>query len=249
MSGWIKTYRSLADHWLAEQPERLGWWILLLLKVSHEDKKVLVGNHLIELKRGQIITSYEKLSQLWKTSKKTAERFVDVLEREQMLTRFVTHKVSVLTICNYESYQDRKRGKVSDNCPDADPILTRLVSTYKEDKEDKEINNTNTAHAREGCLSWDAIREQGYFNTFKGQGSAIPFARRVGKTPQEVMQLAEIYMATRELKDRGHNDYNEFVNLFLWHVENNKISIPVKTEPKKEKKVITNSDIFKVYGE
>lgn len=245
MSGWIKTYRSLADHWLADQPEKLGWWVLLLLKVAHEDKKVLIGNQPFELKRGQINISYEKLALLWKTSKKSAERFVELLEREQMLTRCVTHKVSVLTICNYESYQDRKRGKVSDNCPDADPIVTRQVSAIKEDKEEKEINNTNTAHAREGILSWDAIREQGYFNTFKGQGSAIPFARRVGKTPQEVMQLAEIYMATRELKDRGHNDYNEFVNLFLWHVENNKIAIPA--QPKAEKKVISGKDVFNVY--
>lgn len=247
MSGWIKTYRSLADHWLAEQPEKLGWWVLLLLKVSHEDKKVLVGNHLIELKRGQINISYEKLAQLWKTSKKTAERFVDVLEKEQMLTRFVTHKVSVLTICNYENYQDRKRGKVSDNCPDADPILTRLVSTIKEDKEDKEINKlTNSACVREGILSWDAVREQGYFDTFKSQGSAIPFSRRVGKTPQEVMKLAEIYMATRQLKDKGHKDFNEFVNLFLWHVENNKITIPA--QPKVEKKVVSGADVLKVYG-
>lgn len=248
MSGWIKTYRSLADHWLAEQPEKLGWWVLLLLKVAHEDKKVLIGNQPFELKRGQINISYEKLALLWKTSKKSAERFVELLEREQMLTRCVTHKVSVLTICNYESYQDRKRGKVSDNCPDDDPIVTRQVSAIKEDKEDKEYINkhTNSACAREGIVSWDAVREQGYFNSFKGQGSAIPFSKRVGKTPQEVMKLAEIYMATRQLKDKGHKDYNEFVNLFLWHVENNKISL--HAQPKVEKKVVSGADVLKVYG-
>ena len=53
MAGWIKIYRELADHWLAQHPEKLGWWVLLLLKVAHEDKKVLVGNQMIELKIGQ----------------------------------------------------------------------------------------------------------------------------------------------------------------------------------------------------
>ena len=79
-------------------------------------------------------------------------------------------------------------------------------------------------------------------------GSAIPLSKKTGKTAQEVMELLDIYMAHRELKDRGHKDYNEFISLFMWHIENNKISIPAKAEVKKEKKVITGADIFKVYG-
>lgn len=62
------------------------------------------------------------------------------------------------------------------------------------------------------------------------------------------MDLLEVYMAHRELKDRGHKDYNEFLSLFIWHVENNKISIPTKAETKKEPKVISGSDIYNVYG-
>ena len=87
MAGWIKVYRDLADHWLAKHPEKLGWWVLLLMKVAHEDKKVLAGNQLIELKRGQIIASLTYLAELWQTSKRTAERFVELLVKEQMLSR------------------------------------------------------------------------------------------------------------------------------------------------------------------
>ena len=71
-------------------------------------------------------------------------------------------------------------------------------------------------------------------------------ARRLGKKPQEVMALLDVYMAHRELKDRGHKDYNEFISLFIWHVENGKISVPIET--KKEPKVISGSDIYNVYG-
>ena len=123
-----------------------------------------------------------------------------------------------------------------------------MPNETKKNKEEKEIYNTNTAHAREGNVSWDSSREQGFYDTFKGQGSALPFSKKTGKTPKEVMELLDIYMAHRQLKDRGHKDFNEFISLFIWHVENNKISIPTKPEVKKEKKVITGSDIFKVYG-
>lgn len=251
MSGWIKTYRSLADHWLADQPEKLGWWVLLLLKVAHEDKKVMIGNQPFELKRGQINISYEKLALLWKTSKKSAERFVELLEREQMLTRCVTHKVSVLTICNYESYQERKRGKVSDNCPDADPIVTRQVSAIKEEKEEKEILDINTnAHTREEKISFDAEREQGFFNTFKGTGVGVSVARATGKKADEIFQLLDIFMAECQIRESGHKDFQDFKEHFLNAIKGDYISLPAQPQPSQpKKKVITNEDLYKeMYG-
>jgi hypothetical protein len=115
---------------------------------------------------------------------------------------------------------------MSDQCP----------TETKNVEECKRNNNTNPAYAREGNVSWDSSRERGYFDSFKGQGSAIPFARSVGKTPTEVMSLLEVYMARRELKNKGHKDYNEFVSLFLWHVENKKISLPVEEKAKSKGK-------------
>ena len=248
MAGWIKTYRDLANHWLAQDLEKLGWWIMLLLKVNYEDKKVLAGSRLIELKSGQIIASLSFLASLWKTSKRTAERFIDLLEQEQMVSRCTSQKVTILTICNWDTYQEIATTKRADARANREPITRQSVSENKKEeeiKEIKEINNTNTAHAREGVISWDADKEQGFFNTFKGQGSAIPLAKKIGKTPQDVMKLLDVYMAHRELKNKGHKDFQEFVNLFIWHIENNKISIPVV---KKEPKVISGAAIFDVYG-
>lgn len=247
MSGWIKTYRSLADHWLAEQPEKLGWWVLLLLKVSHEDKKILMGNQLVELKRGQINISFSSLAELWKTSRASAERFVELLEQEQMISREVRRKVSIITICNYESYQDKRRGKRDDD----EPIAIRSRDTIKEDKEDKEIDidltNAPAPRTRERDVDWDEERERGYVETFKGQGSAIPLSKVVGKTAREIMTLLEIYISSRQLKNLGHRDFMHFVEAFQYAIKNNKISIPAAPVQPKEKKVISGADIFNVY--
>ena len=247
--GWIKVHRSLAEHWLAEHPEKLGWWVLLLLKVAHEDKKVLAGNHLIDLKRGQIIASLTFLAELWNTSKRTAERFVTLLEDDKMLSRCTRQKVTILTICNYDDYQVNKGSKCANACANDEPIGIQSVSEIKKEKESKEIYNTNSAYTytREENIPWVAETEKGYASTFIGQGSAIPFAKRVGKTPQEVVKLLDVYMAERELKNKGHKDYNEFVNFFLWHVTNKKITIPVEEQKPKERKVISGADILKIY--
>lgn len=247
-TGWIKVYREIENHWISKDLRRLGWWIYLLYKASYEDNKVLVGSRLIELKRGQLIISLSALEKRFEASRPTVLKFLELLEQEKMVTRCVYQKVTILTICNYDDYQGVGQKEVTNMETNSLPIALPMRYPTKEDKEEKNINNTNNTHTREGVISWDSSREQGYYNTFKGQGSALPFSKKTGKTPKEVMALLDIYMAHRELKDRGHKDYNEFISLFIWHVENNKISIPAKSETKKEPKVISGSDIYKVYG-
>ena len=249
-TGWIKIHRELGKHWLAQDMEKLGRWIDLLLLANFEDGKVLVGDTLVPIKRGQMVMSFSFLAKRWNCSKSTASKFIELLESDEMVERYTERKATILTICKYDSYQQSSDSSPNDVANDDRTIAERLPNETKKNKEEKEINNTNTAHAhiREGVISWDSSREQGYCNTFKGMGSAIPLSKKTGKTAQEVMELLDIYMAHRELKDRGHKDYNEFISLFMWHVENNKISIPAKPEVKKEKKVITGADIFKVYG-
>ena len=247
MSGWIKTYRSLADHWLAEQPEKLGWWVLLLLKVSHEDKKILIGNNLVELKRGQINISFSLLAELWKTSKASAERFVELLEKEQMIIREVSHKVSIITICNYESYQDKKRGKRDDD----DTMVGRSRDTTKEIKEVKEyidLTNTRTSRTREERVEWDDTRESGFAERFKAQGSARLIMRTTGKSPEDVMRLLDVYLASRQIKNLGHKDFNHFLEAFQHAIKNNKISVPAAPTQSKEKKVISGAAILDIYG-
>lgn len=247
MSGWIKIYREIAQHWIFQDAEKFKWWIDLLFMAAHEDYKTLINGNLVCLKRGQLSVSLSFLANKWGRSKEKVLNFLKLLESDNMITRNSDRKSTTITICNYESYQDVPEQTPTTEPTDVRPISDQSPTEYKNVEECKEINKlTNSACAREGIMSWDAVREQGYFDTFKSQGSAIPFSRRVGKTPREVMQLAEIYMATRQLKNKGHKDYNEFVNLFLWHVENKKITIPAQL--KAEKKVISGKDVLNVYG-
>lgn len=210
MAGWIKIYRELADHWLAQHPEKLGWWVLLLLKVAHEDKKVLVGNQMIELKRGQIIASLTYLADLWQTSKRTAERFVELLEKEQMLSRCVSRKVSIITICNYESYQEKKRGKRADECADDAPIGIQSVSEIKNIKEDKEIYNTPTAHTCT-CES-----EQGFINRYRTEGMWADACLILHlKSIADCQQLFDRWITEYQHNGDTHQSYSDFKKHFI----------------------------------
>ncbi len=239
MTGWIKIYRDLQDHWLAQDMEKLGRWTSLLLMATHEDKKVLVGNQLIEIKRGQLIASNSFLAERWKISERSVLRFLDLLESDSMLHRCTHRKVTILTICNYDSYQEKRKSKVTNTCTDEAPIAHRKVTELKNIEEDKEINNTNSARTHEGkFISWDAAREREFYNSFKGRSAYLPMATAVGKSGKDVVALLDVYMATREVINRGHKDYNEFVSLFKWHIENNKIKLHEQPQQKKSKNIL-----------
>ncbi len=238
MAGWIKIYRDLQDHWLAQDMEKLGRWTSLLLMATHEDKKVLVGNQLIELKRGQLIASNSFLAERWKISERSVLRFLDLLESDSMLHRCTHRKVTILTICNYDSYQEKRKSKVTNTCTDEAPIAHRKVTENKNEEEDKEIYNTNSARTHEERVSWIASTERGYSDTFKARGAYIPMGTATGKSGKEILSLLEVYMANREVRDMGHKDYNEFVNLFKWHIENGKIKLPDAPQQKKSKNIL-----------
>lgn len=210
MAGWIKIYRELADHWLAQNPEKLGWWVLLLLKASHEDKKVLVGNQLVELKRGQIIASLAYLAELWQTSKRTAERFVELLEKDKMLSRCVSRKVSVVTICNYESYQEKRRGRRADECADAAPIGIQSVSEIKKNKEDKEIYNTTTAPA------YTCESEQDFINRYRAEGmwSDVALILHI-KSVDDCQHLFDRWIIEYQHNGDTHSSYTDFKKHFI----------------------------------
>lgn len=210
MAGWIKVYRDLADHWLAKHPEKLGWWVLLLLEVEHEDKKMLVGNQLIEVKRGQVVASLSFLSELWQTSKKTADRFVTLLIEDQMLTRNMIRNVSVLTVCNYDSYQDKKMETRHDVRHEADTRLTRQVSEIKEDKEEEEIyyNINNSAHTR--------TREDEFIAQYRQEGMWADVAMILHlKSVSECEHLFDRWILEYQHKGMTHPDYTNFKSHFI----------------------------------
>ena len=65
--GYILLYRDICTNWIWEdKPFSKGQaFIDLILRANHNDNSVLFGNQIIEVKRGEFITSIAKLSDAW----------------------------------------------------------------------------------------------------------------------------------------------------------------------------------------
>lgn len=76
------------------------------MMANHEDRKILLGNELIEIKRGSFITSELKLMNRWGWSKTKVRNFLELLESDNMVIKKADTKKTTLTIVNYNDYQD-----------------------------------------------------------------------------------------------------------------------------------------------
>lgn len=108
LEGWLKLYRSIQNHWLWEdKPFSRGQaFIELLLMANHKDNKILFNGELIEVKRGSRITSLRQLSEAWGWSTKKTKKFLELLEKDNMITVKSDNKKTLVTIENYGGYQE-----------------------------------------------------------------------------------------------------------------------------------------------
>ncbi len=107
MAGWIKLHRSISSHWSwSSEPFSKGQaWVDLILNAGHTDRKISIKNTIVELKRGQQARSEITLSKSWKWSRGKVRRFLGQLEKDGMIVQQSGHLTSIISICNYESFQ------------------------------------------------------------------------------------------------------------------------------------------------
>ena len=104
--GWIKLSRSIADHWLWRDPVKLKWWLDLLIMAKWKDSKEIVGQTVVDVKRGQAMASNGFLSKRWQVHPDTVRSFLRTLIADGMLVQTTYPKYNLLTICNFDKYQE-----------------------------------------------------------------------------------------------------------------------------------------------
>lgn len=208
MAGWIKIHRDIATHWIFQDECKFKWWIDLLLMASYEDNKQLVGDRLVEVKRGQMIVSLSFLSKRWGKAKGTILKFLELLESDHMIDRCTDRKVTILTICKYESYQEAEKQSLTDEVNDCLPMTDRCLTELKKLEEVKEIYNTPTAHTY--------TREQEFINQYRREGRWSDACLILHlKSREDCENLFDRWILEYQHKGQTHQDYTDFKGHFI----------------------------------
>lgn len=107
-SGWIKIHRKITDNplYFAEPFTRIQAWIDLLLLANHKEGFFYVRGNRVTVERGQMGMSQKNLAQRWKWSRGKVDRYLKDLENTGNIIQQKNSITSIISICNYEKYQD-----------------------------------------------------------------------------------------------------------------------------------------------
>ena len=156
--GYILQPRKIDNSTIAEQPPHVREiWLYLLRNANHKD-------HNSGIKRGQILTSYKTIREAlkWRVGyrverykKHHCEIAMKALTRLQMIATTKTTRGMVITICNYDYYQNPKNYE-NDNENDNETTSKRQSNDtiYKNVKNEKNEKN------KEGAKNLPALSER-----------------------------------------------------------------------------------------
>ena len=142
--GYIKLYRKVMDSFVWTNPNMYKLWMLCLMKASHEDRKFLFNGKEISLNSGEFVTGRDAITfemnkgvtREHQVNSASVWRWLKKFEKEQMLNIKSTTKYSVISINNWSEYQG-----VEQQVNIKRTTSEQQVNTYKNDKNDKNINN------------------------------------------------------------------------------------------------------------
>lgn len=143
--GFVKIHRDIQNHWLwTDKPFARGQaWIDLLVMTNYAEGDILSKGNLVHLERGQVFRSIGYLSERWGWNKKKVRKFLEVLERDKMVTTKGLANGTLITIENYARWNDE--GSVEGSAevtPRGHVGVTK--GSQKEKNKKKEKNNNST---------------------------------------------------------------------------------------------------------
>jgi len=103
MEGWIKIYRKMLDWEWYKDGNTKDLFLHLLLTANREDK-TWRG---VKVERGQSLTSRATLASETGMSEGQVKRSLAKLIATNNLTIKATNKYTIITVCNFESYQEQ----------------------------------------------------------------------------------------------------------------------------------------------
>ena len=165
MSGTINVARSLWSDPTFKDSEvsQREAWIWLIAEASWKSRTRRFGSFVINLERAQLAVSTRFLAKAWRWSEARVRRYLDKLENQRMIQRGTDAGISVITICNYDKFQNKPH--VGDAGPTRQPARDRRTTDANEnkgeirEKEDKEAD-AEDARAHEPENSIDGLDEK-----------------------------------------------------------------------------------------
>jgi len=132
VAGYIKLHRSLKDHllWTDDPFSRGQAWVDLIMLANFKQTSFRKRGIRVIVERGQVAYSTKGLADRWHWSRPKVDRYLTELTAVHQIVHQKTNLTTLITIVNYEKYQEESAPKRAPN--------VHQTCTLEEGKEGKE---------------------------------------------------------------------------------------------------------------
>ena len=174
--GWIKIYRSLLDWEWFDDAETVQLFIYLLVTANYEDKKWRG----MVVERGQTIIGVAALAKRLGSTERKIRTRLEYLTNSGTISRKSTNRFTIVTICNYDSYQDVEETQRQTDVRQMSNRCQTDVKQMSTPKEDKKIRSIESKEEVAKATSKKRAVKKG-----KGESGEDPKPKDATKKPTE----------------------------------------------------------------
>mgnify|MGYP000356042858 CR=1 FL=1 len=141
MDGWVKLWRKSLESGLLQNHQLWAFWCWCLMKASHKTKKQMIGYQMVELKPGQFVFGRKQAANELGMSEQQVRTCLKKLKKLQNLTTKPTNKFTIISIVNWETYQQEQARNQPTEQPAANQQLTSSSPAANHKQECKNAKN------------------------------------------------------------------------------------------------------------
>lgn len=126
-NGFVPLSRKLFRNFLWKEERELSRfeaWLDMIQQAKFATETAMVEGRCLSVRRGDLVASVRYLAQRWRWSRSRVERFLNLLKEQAMIETRTETGVNVITLCNYEAYNNPR---------DTDGTATRTVAGQSRD--------------------------------------------------------------------------------------------------------------------
>ena len=191
-SGWIKLYRIDENHWLYRESKARAFWFDLLSIATWKDSRIRLAQGIVDLPAGSVVTSRSELSARTGFGEKQVRNFLKLFEIDRMIVQQKSNKGTIITICNWEKYQNIEDAKgqqedqqraahVPTDVPTEGPHIKNLRTKEERNKKlettslvDAEASTPDGSSNDQITVQVDRVDCQGFVNAWNENRGVLP---------------------------------------------------------------------------
>ena len=212
--GWIRIHRELETQDIFKESETLRVFIYLVFRAMTDD----IVFREVQIQRGQVVTTYRKLAAALNLSLRKLRTILSRLEATHYVTHSKahsgTHSFTVITICDYDSYQgSTKNARPNKRHNDThierhDPEVSTLLHRKEDNTEKKSIEKSfsSLSSETEKVLIEKLVEDDSWKSTV---------AKAYNLTETELVKRLDEFFFSNECRGKLHPNVAELKNHFI----------------------------------